>query len=30
MIRDAAARFADERVAPLAERADREDWFPRE
>ena len=30
MIRDAAGRFADEQVAPLAERADREDWFPRE
>ncbi len=30
MIREAAARFADERVAPLAEKTDREDWFPRE
>lgn len=30
MIREAAARFADEQVAPLAERADREDWFPQE
>ena len=30
MIREATARFADEQVAPLAERADREDWFPRE
>ncbi|TCJ39992.1 isovaleryl-CoA dehydrogenase [Parafrankia sp. BMG5.11] len=30
MIREAAARFADEQVAPLAEKADREDWFPRE
>ncbi len=30
MIRDAAARFADEKVAPLAARADAEDWFPRE
>ena len=30
MIREAAARFADEQVAPLAERADREDWFARE
>jgi len=29
MIREAAARFADEQVAPLAEKADREDWFPR-
>ena len=30
MIRDAAARFADEQIAPLAVRADAEDWFPRE
>ena len=30
MIREAAGRFADEQVAPLAERADREDWFPQE
>lgn len=30
MIRDTTARFADEQIAPLAERADREDWFPRE
>ena len=30
MIRESAARFADEKIAPLAERADREDWFPRE
>ncbi|PKP96838.1 MAG: acyl-CoA dehydrogenase [Alphaproteobacteria bacterium HGW-Alphaproteobacteria-13] len=30
MIRDTAARFADERIAPLADRADREDWFPRD
>jgi isovaleryl-CoA dehydrogenase len=30
MIRDAASRFADERIAPLAARVDREDWFPRE
>jgi isovaleryl-CoA dehydrogenase len=30
MIREATARFADEQVAPLAERADREDWFPRQ
>lgn len=28
MIRDTTARFADEVIAPLAERADREDWFP--
>ena len=30
MIREATARFADERVAPLADKIDREDWFPRE
>lgn len=30
MIRDTTARFADEQIAPLAERADREDWFPRD
>ena len=30
MIRDSVARFADERVAPLAEGVDREDRFPRE
>jgi isovaleryl-CoA dehydrogenase len=30
MIRDTTARFADEQIAPLADRADREDWFPRE
>ena len=30
MIREAAARFADERIAPLAKRIDAEDWFPRE
>ena len=29
MIREATARFADERIAPLAERIDRDDWFPR-
>jgi isovaleryl-CoA dehydrogenase len=29
MIRDTVGRFADEQIAPLAERADREDWFPR-
>ncbi len=28
MIREATARFADEKIAPLAEKADREDWFP--
>jgi isovaleryl-CoA dehydrogenase len=30
MIREAAARFADEQIAPLAQRIDAEDWFPRE
>jgi isovaleryl-CoA dehydrogenase len=30
MIREAVARFADERIAPLAESVDREDRFPRE
>ena len=30
MIRDAAARFADEKIAPLAARVDAEDWFPRD
>ncbi len=30
MIRDAAARFADEKIAPLAARIDAEDWFPRD
>jgi len=30
LLRDAVARFAAERIAPLAERIDREDWFPRE
>jgi isovaleryl-CoA dehydrogenase len=30
MIRDSVARFADEAIAPLAERTDREDRFPRE
>jgi isovaleryl-CoA dehydrogenase len=30
MIRDATARFANERIAPLAVRIDAEDWFPRE
>ncbi len=29
MIREAAARFADEKIAPLAARIDAEDWFPR-
>ena len=30
MIREAAARFADDKIAPLAKRADAEDWFPRD
>jgi isovaleryl-CoA dehydrogenase len=30
MIREAAGRFADEQIAPLAARVDAEDWFPRE
>ena len=30
MIREATARFADEQIAPLAARADAEDWFPRD
>ncbi len=30
MIRDTTARFADEVIAPLAEKTDREDWFPQE
>ncbi len=30
MIRETTARFADEQIAPLAEKADREDWFPAE
>ncbi|MBU2033612.1 MAG: acyl-CoA dehydrogenase family protein, partial [Alphaproteobacteria bacterium] len=30
MIRDTVARFADEQIAPLAQKVDREDWFPRE
>ncbi len=29
MIRESVARFADERIAPLAARVDAEDWFPR-
>ena len=29
MIREATARFARERIAPLARRIDAEDWFPR-
>lgn len=30
MIREAAGRFADEQIAPLATRIDAEDWFPRD
>jgi isovaleryl-CoA dehydrogenase len=30
MIRDTVARFADERIAPLAAKVDADDWFPRE
>jgi isovaleryl-CoA dehydrogenase len=30
MIRDATARFADEKIVPLAARIDAEDWFARE
>ena len=30
MIRETVARFADEQIAPLAARVDREDWFPRD
>ena len=30
MIRDTVARFADEQIAPLAEKTDREDAFPRQ
>jgi isovaleryl-CoA dehydrogenase len=30
MIREAAERFARERIAPLARRIDADDWFPRE
>jgi isovaleryl-CoA dehydrogenase len=29
MIRDSAGRFADDRIAPLSQRVDAEDWFPR-
>ncbi|MCZ8173394.1 MAG: acyl-CoA dehydrogenase family protein, partial [Brevundimonas sp.] len=29
MIREVTARFADEQIAPLAAKADAEDWFPR-
>ncbi|MDG6079201.1 isovaleryl-CoA dehydrogenase [Erythrobacter litoralis] len=29
MIRETTGRFADEQIAPLAEKVDREDWFPK-
>ena len=29
-IRDTTRRFADEKIMPLAQKMDREDWFPRE
>jgi isovaleryl-CoA dehydrogenase len=30
LLRDTVTRFAADKIAPLAERIDREDWFPRE
>jgi isovaleryl-CoA dehydrogenase len=30
MLRESVSRFAAEKIAPLAEKIDREDWFPRE
>ena len=30
MLRDTVARFADERIAPIAARIDAQDWFPQE
>ena len=30
IIRETTARFADEQIAPLAEKIDREDWFPKD
>ncbi|MEI6641454.1 MAG: isovaleryl-CoA dehydrogenase [Novosphingobium sp.] len=30
MIREAAGRFADEKIAPLAAKVDAQDWFPRD
>ena len=30
MIRESAARFADDRIAPLAAKIDADDWFPRD
>ncbi|MEH3035659.1 MAG: acyl-CoA dehydrogenase family protein [Sphingomonas adhaesiva] len=30
MIRDTTRRFADERIAPLSQRIDADDWFPRD
>ena len=29
MIRESVSRFADEQIAPLAAKVDREDWFPK-
>ncbi|MBL6432511.1 MAG: acyl-CoA dehydrogenase family protein, partial [Alphaproteobacteria bacterium] len=29
MLRDSVRSFSQDRIAPLAERIDREDWFPR-
>jgi isovaleryl-CoA dehydrogenase len=29
MLRDTVASFASDKIAPIAERIDREDWFPR-
>ncbi|HSG94580.1 MAG TPA: acyl-CoA dehydrogenase family protein, partial [Afifellaceae bacterium] len=30
MLRDSVRSFSEDRIAPLADRIDREDWFPRE
>ena len=30
MLRDSVRSFSQDRIAPLADRIDREDWFPRE
>ena len=30
MIRETVGRFADEQIMPIADKVDREDWFPRE
>ena len=29
MIRESVSRFADEQIAPLADKVDREDYFPK-